>query len=138
MGTAKSITKPRRWRDRIGGALRLACPACGRGRLFESAWRMARRCPVCGLAFEREDGYFVGAMYVGMVTTSAIAIGLYAVGRLLLDLDAGVLLAVLIIAMVALPPLLWRHTRALWLAIDHAIDPRASGRDGPPPDTPAR
>lgn len=99
---------------------------------------MARRCPVCGLSFEREDGYFVGAMYVGMVTTSGLAIGLYAVGRLLLDLGDGVLLAILIPVMLVLPPLLWRHTRAIWLALDYAIDPRPpSGGEGGPPDGPA-
>jgi len=125
--------KPRRARHLIGSALRLACPACGRGRIFVSAWRMARRCPVCGLPFEREDGYFVGAMYVGMVTTSVVAIGLYAVGRLGLDLTDGVLMAILLPVMVVLPPLLWRHTRAIWLALDYAIDPRPpSGGVGPP------
>ena len=131
MGTAKNIMKPRRGRDRLTAALRLACPACGRGRIFVSAWRMARRCPTCGLLFEREDGYFVGAMYVGMVTTSGLAIGIYAVGRLLLDLPDGILFAILLGVMIALPPLLWRHTRAIWLAIDDAIDPRPpAGGDG--------
>jgi hypothetical protein len=27
--------------------------------------RMHERCPACGLKFEREDGYFLGAMYIG-------------------------------------------------------------------------
>jgi hypothetical protein len=26
---------------------------------------MYERCPACGLKFEREDGYFLGAMYIG-------------------------------------------------------------------------
>ena len=133
MGTAKISMKPRRGRELIAAALRLACPACGRGRIFVSAWRMARRCPACGLPFEREDGYFVGAMYVGMIATSMIAIGLYAIGRLLLDLTDAVLMAILLAVMLALPPLLWRHTRAIWLALDYAIDPRPpSGGGGPP------
>ena len=134
MGTAKISMKPRRGRDLVAAALRLGCPACGRGRIFESAWRMARRCPACGLPFEREDGYFVGAMYVGMVTTSGVAIALYAMGRLIFDLTDGVLMAILLAVMVVLPPLLWRHTRAIWLALDQAIDPRPpSGGDVGPP-----
>src|SRR5262245_56913727 len=40
------------------------CPRCCEGRLFRGLFAMHRCCPVCGLRFEREQGYFVGAMYV--------------------------------------------------------------------------
>ena len=35
---------------------RRRCPQCGEGRLFESWFRMARDCMVCGLRFERRPG----------------------------------------------------------------------------------
>src|SRR5688572_4942778 len=45
------------------------CPRCRQGRIFPPFWSlrllsMNPGCEVCGLHFERESGYFVGAMYV--------------------------------------------------------------------------
>ena len=34
-------------------ALRLRCPACGRGRLFTGWFTMHQRCPACGLDLRR-------------------------------------------------------------------------------------
>ena len=42
---------------------------------------MHERCPACGLVLEREQGYFVGAIYVNYAATVGITI----VGFLLLD-----------------------------------------------------
>src|SRR5689334_512492 len=44
------------------------CPICRSGPIFRvPLWRgflaMNEKCPVCGLRFEREPGYFLGAMY---------------------------------------------------------------------------
>src|SRR5215468_10126081 len=52
--------------------LRGVCPRCHEGaiyrRPFRRAWLdMHDRCAVCGLHFEREQGYFLGAMYVSYV-----------------------------------------------------------------------
>src|SRR6185295_15533099 len=44
--------------------LRQRCPRCLEGRVFRGMLAMNDACPECGLVFEREPGYFVGAMYV--------------------------------------------------------------------------
>src|ERR1039457_5003442 len=51
------------------GMWRQLCPRCRLGRIFRApVYRgplaMFDNCPVCGLKFEREQGYFLGAMYV--------------------------------------------------------------------------
>ena len=87
---------------------------------------MHRACPVCGHVFEREPGYFVGALYVSY----ALAIPVYfavteGLGVLLpgwSDL-AIVLLAVPVFVPVA--PLLFRYSRIVWMHLDLAIDPDA-------------
>ena len=53
----------------IGDILRQRCPRCRTGNIFPYSVfrgfpRMHERCPACGLKFEREPGYFLGAMYV--------------------------------------------------------------------------
>src|ERR1700677_3231441 len=44
--------------------LRMRCPRCRRGRMFRGWLQMNDPCPECGLLFQREEGYFLGAMYV--------------------------------------------------------------------------
>src|SRR5260221_13037828 len=49
--------------------LHARCPRCRRGSIFYGPrWprlpRMVTQCSVCGLKFEREEGYFLGAMYI--------------------------------------------------------------------------
>src|SRR5262249_36191807 len=48
---------------------RQLCPRCRSAQIFRSSlyWgfpKMHNRCPVCGLHFDREPGYFLGAMYI--------------------------------------------------------------------------
>ena len=109
-------------------ALRLRCPVCREGRLYASWFRMALRCPSCSVPFEREEGFFVGSIYVGYALTLAVGSALLAGG-----LAAGwplepVLAAFVLIALV-LPLLTWRVSRAVWLALDQYLDPR----EPPPP-----
>ena len=65
------------------------CPQCRMGEIFGGsvfriyAWpKMHERCPVCDLKFEREPGYFLGAMYIsyglGVVCVAVIAGALWA------------------------------------------------------------
>jgi uncharacterized protein (DUF983 family) len=44
-----------------GRAVRRRCPHCGQPGIFTTWFRMTSRCPRCGLALEREEGYRVGA-----------------------------------------------------------------------------
>ena len=38
------------------------CPRCLDGRIWRGLFSMNEVCPVCGLRFEREPGYWTGAM----------------------------------------------------------------------------
>jgi uncharacterized protein (DUF983 family) len=66
-------------------ALRLKCPRCGEGRLFQGFFAMHRECQTCHLGFEREQGYFIGAIYVNYAVTVLIVIP----GYFLLDYGFG-------------------------------------------------
>jgi uncharacterized protein (DUF983 family) len=105
----------------LGRALRLCCPRCGSARLYSGYFRMHERCSGCGLRYEREQGYFVGAIYVNYIVTVAVAAGTV----LLLDWLVGLSLAqqlVLGIALAALVPLLFfRYSRSLWLSVDYLV-----------------
>jgi uncharacterized protein (DUF983 family) len=116
----------------LARALRLLCPGCGAASLFERGFRMRPRCPACGLVFEREAGYFVGAIYINYGLTVTIALA----GYFLLDAWPTPPLRVQVGlwgAFAVLFPLgSFRHSKALWLALDQLVDPTGSRRGGGP------
>jgi uncharacterized protein (DUF983 family) len=100
----------------LGGAVRLRCPRCLKGKVFRGAFAMNDPCPVCGLIFQREEGYFLGAMYVGYLLASAFFLSAYFAGSWLLP-DVNPFLLVLAITVLYLPlaPAVFRYSRVLWM-----------------------
>jgi len=89
---------------------------------------MEDRCPVCGLLYEREHGYFVGAMAIsyGLATTVLTALFfLFAVG-LRWSLERS-LLAASVVFLVTVP-FVFRYARSLWIHLDRRMDPDAPDR----------
>ena len=78
-------------------------------------------CPACGLRYEREQGYFVGAIYVNYALTTAVTLGTV----LGLDTLVGISLPVQLVVGIALgalvPLVFFRYARSLWLAIDFLV-----------------
>jgi len=106
------------------GLLGQRCPRCLKGHLFRSGLTMNDPCPVCGLLFQREEGYFLGAMYTSYVLASLLLGAFYFVASLLFPTWSS--LAVAVVAMVPflpLVPVLFRYSRALWIYFDRAVDP---------------
>ena len=105
----------------LGRALRLRCPRCGRSPLYARYFRMHERCAACGLRYEREQGYFVGAIYINYAVTVAVAVGVV----LVLDWTLGLTLAQQLaigVALGALVPLaFFRYARSLWLVLNYLV-----------------
>lgn len=84
---------------------------------------MNEPCPVCALRFERESGYWTGAMVasyaLGIPVLAVIVLGVWrATGwDLLPALIVGDLL------FLAVVPFVWRYSRVVWLHLDWLIDP---------------
>ena len=80
-------------------------------------------CPHCGLRFNREPGYFLGAMYISYGIALVLIIGL---GFLLWAVTDWRIDRIAIWAMVLfLPfvPALALLSRVLWIYLDQKIDP---------------
>ncbi|HEY7097360.1 MAG TPA: hypothetical protein VH437_11590 [Terriglobales bacterium] len=84
---------------------------------------MFERCCTCGLKFEREPGYFLGAMYISY----GLALITIAISSILLwialqwSIEKVVIWAVILF--LPLAPTLTCFARILWLHLDWAIDP---------------
>lgn len=111
------------------------CPKCTRGLVYGHAMNMNTLCPACGSRFEREPGYFTGAIYIGiLLALPVVLLALYLLMRFVpeIPLQLSALLAVL--AFAPLLPLTLRISRVMWLGIGHDFSPDDS--PGLPPDPP--
>jgi uncharacterized protein (DUF983 family) len=108
---------------RLAAIVAQRCPRCLQGRVFVTLFRMHAQCPLCGLAFEREPGYFIGAMYlsygVALLVTAPVWLAMVWFGRSL-----GEVLLVIGPLLIVGSPWLFRDARVLWLHLDQAFDPR--------------
>ena len=60
------------------------CPHCGQGQVFEKKQKwydimpaMKHECEYCHYKFDREPGYFLGAMYISYALAVALAIAVF-------------------------------------------------------------
>lgn len=106
------------------------CPVCRRGKVFRSFLGMHADCPVCGIHFERETGYFLNAMFfaylLGFFIIAPLALYLYIRGTTTVEFTTVITVTLLI-----LWPFIFRYSRVLWLHADQLLDPRAKD---PSPD----
>lgn len=109
----------------LGRGLKKRCPQCGRGRAFQSFFKMREECTNCGYVFEREEGYWVGAVIMNFVFVEVwfAVLFVFVVFATLPDIAWLPLLIVAIVTNGILPVLLYPHSKTLWMAIDLHFHP---------------
>ncbi|HYG77427.1 MAG TPA: hypothetical protein VEK08_20640 [Planctomycetota bacterium] len=106
--------------------LKLRCPECGETPIFAREIHSLKDwvcplegCPRCGYKYEREPGYF-------LISTWAInygVIGALGLATVFLINNLTVALAIVLVLLPILNFLFIRHSKALYLAMDHYLDP---------------
>ena len=84
---------------------------------------MNERCPVCGLRYEREQGYFLGAMIVSYILSIPIILLLVMTAWWLTDWSLQRLLLVSWLVFLPFVPGIVRLARSLWIHFDRWVDP---------------
>ena len=120
MGMPTFVQRARRT---VWNGLRLRCPRCGMSKLFRGFFRMNDDCDACGLHYEREAGYFVGAIYINYAATAVVSIGGYFILDSLVDWSLGQQIALWALCSTLFPLWFFRYSRSLWLALDHVFNP---------------
>jgi uncharacterized protein (DUF983 family) len=120
--------RPRRLRNAIWRALTLRCPRCGSGPLYKGFLTMHERCPSCGLGFEREHGFFVGAIYINYAGTVAVALAAFYALELGTSVPFAWRLAVAVVCAALFPLFFYRYSKSFWLGLDWFVNPD----EGPP------
>src|SRR3954470_21955357 len=106
----------------------LLCPRCREAKIFTRPLytgvpAMHTTCPACGLKFEREPGYFLGAMYISYALGSLLVALLCLLLWKLTDwsLPKLIIIACILFLPFAAPVTLF--ARVLLIYFDRAVDP---------------
>ena len=109
--------------SKLEAMLKCKCPRCRKGDMFTHRVyqlgkfrQMYERCPVCNLRFEKEPGFFWGAMYMSY----ALTVGMCSVLGVLIyilfnDPEIDVYLWTIVGFMVIISPVTFRASRVLML-----------------------
>ena len=109
----------------LAGGFRLLCSGCGSHPLSRSFFQMHRTCPGFGFAFDCEEGYFAGAIYINIIATFALILG--GAGLMERHLAPALLtqIAVWCLFSVSFPLFFFRYSRGIWLNLDRYFSKKA-------------
>ncbi|MDQ4149882.1 MAG: DUF983 domain-containing protein [Actinomycetota bacterium] len=96
------------------------CPVCGGGALFSGLLTLKERCPTCGYDFEREAGWWIGAMIMNMGGALVVFAAYFVLSIRLTwpDVPWTALTLGGLVLMAAFPVLFYPISKTLWLALD--------------------
>lgn len=94
------------------------CPYCKKSPIFYGGVFMHRKCPSCGHVYEREPGYFVGAMVMSYLLGAFSTVPTVVIGIMILHAEVLSVVFAAIAQLVIFCPLLIRFSRLLWIQID--------------------
>ena len=103
-------------------ALRLRCPYFGKGHIYSHGFTINDHCSNCGWIFEREEGYWTGAIAVNLVVAETIAAAI-AIPLAIMQVSPALVMGIGIPLVIALPILFYRHSNSFWMALDFMIHP---------------
>jgi uncharacterized protein (DUF983 family) len=108
-------------------ALLLRCPRCGKGKIFRRWLTSYERCSVCDFVFEREEGFYTGAIAINLIVSELIVTAVVIPVAVWAALTPGVPSIPIFVALSPLPIILpfifFRHTKSLWIGMAYLLDP---------------
>jgi uncharacterized protein (DUF983 family) len=113
-------------------ALGRRCPYCGSHGIYDGYFALRERCPRCGIRFEREEGYFLGAYALNLIVAEFLGLGLAILLIFKTDLRNLQLLWQEVIAValaIAFPVALFPFSRTVWIAMDLIFHPPVRGSE---------
>ena len=107
--------------SRLKALFTFKCPSCEKGNVFEkngvlSFGKVKKQCSSCQHQFEREPGFFFGAMYVSYAMAVAELIAIFIIGQFFLSepFDPKILIF-LITGVFLFAPINYKFSRMIWM-----------------------
>jgi uncharacterized protein (DUF983 family) len=103
--------------------LKCKCPNCKSGDMFETKGnifllktpKMYVRCKECDYKFEKEPGFFIGAMYVSYALGVSEIVGCLIILWGILDVSASLMVTVLVTLIILTSFFKYRLSRSIWM-----------------------
>lgn len=121
----------------LKAAVLLKCPRCEKGNLYESQnpykmgkmMEMHKNCSNCGLRYEKESGFFYGAMYVSYMLNIALFVTATVVWYAFIEdmIDWRIYISSYVLLTVLLVPIIFRYSRSIWLIMMIKFEPEKRG-----------
>lgn len=103
---------------------RFKCPRCHEGDLYKTPlasmqgiYNMNEKCPNCAQDFEKEPGFYWGAMYIGYALSSGYMLSAMLICLFVLDFSTNQSFATAIAGALIILPIVARLARAIWINI---------------------
>jgi hypothetical protein len=91
--------------------------------MFRGRITMNDTCPQCQLRFEREQGYFVGAMYISyMIAVAVLSVFCALIWLIAPELSLEVMVAISAVLAIPFAPMMLRASRVLWVYFDRSAE----------------
>lgn len=108
---------------KIAGIIKGKCPNCKKGNIFESKGnifllrmpKMNERCSHCNLKFEKETGFFFGAMFVSYALAVAEMVASLVIFWVFIDLAPLTVFMIIAVIAILTSTFNFRVSRAIWI-----------------------
>lgn len=112
----------------------MTCPKCHEGKFFthhpydlKHAGDLLEECPVCGLKYEKEPGFYYGAMYVSYALGVALFVTCWTSFNLFFPwLTTGVQIGLIIALSLLAAPYLYALSKIIWANLFFSYDKQAA------------
>jgi len=98
-------------------------PALPAGEIYRSLFSMHEYCSVCRLKFQREQGYFLGALYVYYGLSLPIFLSLVFWASTWRSWSEYLIVFPALLLYVPFIPFTYRTARIIWIHFDQFVDP---------------
>jgi uncharacterized protein (DUF983 family) len=122
MAQGETVNRERRPLITLLRGLRLRCPACGQSSIVQRPFKIKDQCPSCSAHFKREEGFFVGAISINVVTTELVILALYMMSLPIISSHDQLVLVILFTVALLFPVAFYHHSWSLWLSFDHLVE----------------
>lgn len=95
--------------------------------MFGGPVTMHKQCPNCRYVFEREPGYFLGAIAIGyFIGVGTVVVLSVAIRQIVPTLDWEYCFWIGLLVYLAFTPFVFQYARTIWMYFDNWFDPPGS------------
>lgn len=120
--------------SKLRSIFNLTCPACRKGMLFPNksyfmdfSFKMHEKCPVCKESFNREPGFYYGAMFISYIFSGFFSLIFAGMLILIFKLDWQLSLFILCLVLIGSFVFWFKFSRSIWIHffVDYKGDPES-------------